>query len=193
MIDRSHTPSPVHGPSLLPDAGVAAGAPVDPDLASAAMDAAPRAAPDAAARVVWVRSKPPGARVLVDGRFAGNTPLRLVRPASATSLELRKTGYQPFRRRWQPNSEEGDIDAVLLRSRSKPGDARGYLTVNSLPWTRVFLDGQFVGNTPLVRMEVRVGSMQVQLRGADGKLRHSFVAVVEKGATRSYAFDLTKR
>ena len=82
---------------------------------------------------------------------------------------------------------------MRARPKASGAAARGYLTVNSLPWSRVFLDGQFVGNTPLVRMEVRAGSVRVQLRGPEGTLRQAFEAVVRAGATRSYAFDLTRR
>ena len=76
---------------------------------------------------------------------------------------------------------------------STPRRQLGYLTVNSLPWSRVFLDGKFVGNTPLIRMQVKAGARRVQLRAPGGAVRRSFVAVVPGGKTRSYTFDLSPK
>jgi serine/threonine protein kinase len=65
----------------------------------------------------------------------------------------------------------------------------GYLTVNSLPWSRVYLNGHYVGNTPLVRHQARSGTHRIELRGPKGELRRSFRATVRPAQTVPFTFD----
>ena len=71
--------------------------------------------------------------------------------------------------------------------------ASGYLTVNSMPWSRVRLNGRIIGNTPVVKQRIPAGSHRLELLSAKGKLRRSLRIKVPAGRTRTYSFDLTEK
>jgi serine/threonine protein kinase len=68
----------------------------------------------------------------------------------------------------------------------------GHLTINSLPWSKVKIDGIYVGNTPLIKMQIPAGRHRVELMGPDSKVRKSFTVTLPRGRGRSYTFDFTR-
>ncbi|MCZ7686586.1 MAG: PEGA domain-containing protein [Sandaracinaceae bacterium] len=55
------------------------------------------------------------------------------------------------------------------REQPAPSAARGRLTVTSIPWARVFLDGRDIGqNTPVVNLPLAPGSHGLELRSGSG-------------------------
>ena len=154
----------------------------------------------------WIRSKPSKGDVFLDGDWVGQTPLRLEITKRKHEVTVIKPGYRRWRRRLRRAAGTQAIWARLTPAvapkkaasgrQAPPADApateRGYLTINSMPWTRVFLDGRFVGHTPLIRLKVGAGRRQVQLKDPHGKIRRSFVAVVPAAGTSAYTFDLTE-
>lgn len=136
-----------------------------------------------------VRSTPAGARVSVDGRERGRTPVvvrdlergahrvrverdgyatgerRVVittsRPAQSMTLELR--GAAAARRDVQPAPT---TPATL-------GALAGALSIDSRPTgAKVFIDGKLVGSTPLLLSRVEAGEHAVRIEG-DGYRRWS--------------------
>jgi eukaryotic-like serine/threonine-protein kinase len=87
--------------------------------------AAPSPAPSAAAEaVLTIKSTPSGADVLVQGKWAGKTPLNLLRSRNGASLEVevRLRGFEPVRWAVAP-TEDRDIDLILVRqSHRKPSN-----------------------------------------------------------------------
>ncbi|MCA9673129.1 MAG: PEGA domain-containing protein, partial [Myxococcales bacterium] len=160
-------------------------------------------------RVLAVSASPQGAELLVDGRSRGELPQRVVLPDESVTLTIRKRGFRAVERVLQRDDPRTSLHVELLkldgadtvttrpkrrlrrvRRRIPVVSGSGFLTINTLPWSRVYLDGRFIGNTPLLKKRVRAGNRRVQLRTRDG-LRRSFVAVIPRGSTRSYTFDLT--
>ena len=158
-----------------------------------------------------VSASPQGAELLVDGRSRGELPQRVVLPDESVTLTIRKRGFRAVERVLQRDDPRTSLHVELLkldgadtvttrpkrrvrrvRRRIPVVSGSGFLTINTLPWSRVYLDGRFIGNTPLLKKRVRAGNRRVQLRTRDG-LRRSFVAVIPRGSTRSYTFDLTKK
>ena len=101
-------------------AGPAASGSALPELASAPR-AAPSVAPVAAEITLHVETQPAGARVLLDGRDRGVTPLdvKLPRSASSLPLELRRSGYAPLLQTVVPDSDQ----RLLLSLHPRPGVA----------------------------------------------------------------------
>ena len=163
------------------------------DAGAASMDASRLA--DAASR--WVparrslalRSYPRGAAVLVDGEGAGKTPMELPLPAEPFTLELRKAGYRSWSRRVDPARPPRALRAVL---RPAVSNQTGSLTINTLPWCRVTIDGTYVGNTPLIKLQLRAGRHRIELRGPGGKLRKRFTVNLRASKPLSLTFDFTK-
>jgi len=93
--------------------------------------------------LIQLRSNPAGARVSVEGRYRGQTPLDLaLAPGKSYSLRLGKTGYQTVTRTVNVISGQGqrlevDLPAFLgdVRVLSDPGNAT------------VYLDGRELGKT----------------------------------------------
>ena len=174
------------------------GDPVDPvGDAGLAVPRAPEARaaqPDLrveAPRVQKVRTRPAGALLLVDGRRVGLTPTSFALPASPFTVELRKAGYRPWTRRLQPGELSGPLVAALSPA-SAPRRGTGLLTINSLPWSRVKIDGTYMGNTPLIKLQVTAGKHRVELQGSDRKVRKAFWVTIRRGQRRAFTFDLTK-
>jgi hypothetical protein len=131
----------------------------------------------------------PAAKAYMDGEPVGSTPLLLQLPRHAVLLELRKEGYLVWRKRLSPEAAPAALEVVLSPAVSG-GTAQ--LTINSMPWSRVRIDGKSVGNTPLLRYPVRAGRCRIELVGADGQVRKSFQVTLRKGERRSFTFDLTR-
>jgi hypothetical protein len=104
---------PPPGPSAAPE-------PVIPPAEPRARATASPPGPGAERVAVSIGSEPPGARVTVDGRVVGVTPLRLPLPAGEPArLELRLGGYTATARTVRPR--EGLTVNVRLRALPRPG------------------------------------------------------------------------
>jgi len=135
-----------------------------------------------------ISSSPSGANVLLDGELRGRTPLQMEPPRAPAVLELQKPGYLPWRTTLDP---ETATSKMVTLTPVVPG-APALLTVNSLPWSRVRLDGRFVGNTPLLKREVRAGAHRIELFAADGSLRKAVQVTLAGGEKRYLTFDFTR-
>lgn len=93
-------------------------------------------------------------------------------------------------------------ESWVLRGKRKPmkgnGAGSGWLSINAIPWAEVFLDGIFLGETPLERIKMPVGkhtlvlvnncvgdSKTVVVEIKKGKLMRKVVRMMESdGGTR---------
>jgi hypothetical protein len=74
----------------------------------------------------------------------------------------------------QPESEQEESSAAQA-------SGFGTLTVNTNPWSRVFIDGRdTTKNTPIPSLRVRAGRRTVGLRTTDGQM-HTFVVTITEG------------
>jgi hypothetical protein len=156
-----------------------------------------------------VRSNPSGARVEVDGRGRGETPLTLtdLKPGTYT-LRVSRSGYAATQRRLTlpPGRRSQTLDFRLQRAaaaaprepspRDTPaaasGGARflGGLLVESRPTgARVYVDGRLLGTTPMTVPELRAGSHVVRLE-LDGHRRWTASVQVVAGERTRVAASL---
>jgi serine/threonine-protein kinase len=145
---------------------------------------APRPAPPPIVGSVLVRSTPPGARVLVDGREYGRTPLRVGDLArGAHTVRIVRDGYvvdertvtitaaQPahsMTARLTPEraaAVRNTTDSASRTAGARPTPVtKAPLTVESRPaGASVFIDGRLAGTTPLVLPDVDVGEHALHL------------------------------
>jgi hypothetical protein len=61
----------------------------------------------------------------------------------------------------------------------------GYLSVDTYPWTRVTVDGEYLGNTPLVRAALPPGSHEVTFENTAEQLRQTTTITTRSGETVS--------
>ncbi|MCK9458986.1 MAG: PEGA domain-containing protein [Proteobacteria bacterium] len=161
--------------------------------------------PSTAAFTVRITSSPSGAAVALRDpgsptvRRAGVTPLAVDLPViGATEVTLSLAGYSTHRRLVVPPAGGGEVqlDVVLARDGSglkppvfddplppyalDPPDAKGYgyLSVQTNPWTAVYVDGKAIGNTPIADFRVATGSHGVLMENRDLGVRRKIEVFV---------------
>ena len=144
-----------------------------------------------------VRSQPEGATVEVDGE-----PLEGVTPVSAVELvagphtvTVALEGHETFRREvtlgaGEEVAVEPRLRPLAAAPRTPPRRARtasaamatpagrGSLSVNTRPWSKVYVGGELLGTTPIGRAVVPSGSVRVHLVDRDGNEHDRSVQVV---------------
>lgn len=62
--------------------------------------------------------------------------------------------------------------------------------MDSIPWTEVFWRGTSLGETPLSRVKLPSGCVQLLLRTPDGTLEKKISILVEPNRTKSFRVEL---
>lgn len=158
--------------------------------ASASQSAGDKISPTNLSRLT-IHSIPSAALALINGAPIGVTPLHIPSPTTLARIELRKSGYRPWKKYWIPGQDRKQVTArlTLLPPPSEPG----YLTINSLPWSRVYIDGKMISNTPLLKWPIKAGHHRIEIRSPDGVIRKAFSVTISSNKLSSYTFDFTKR
>lgn len=171
----------------------------------------PASVPAAAAPEVGgvsVRSTPPGASVFVDGRNRGRTPTTIDGLSrGAHRLRVVHDGYKVEERRIivTPATSGQALTVVLTRAgavrqpqavqpptRPGGGSLSRSLTIDSRPiGAKVFVDGRFVGTTPMELAEVAEGEHAVRLE-RDGYRRWSSSVRIIAGERKRVAASLER-
>ena len=63
------------------------------------------------------------------------------------------------------------------------GGADGYLSVQTQPWSKVFINGEFVKNTPLVKKALKPGKYKINLQNDGFGIDRSFNVTIKSGQT----------
>ena len=94
---------------------------------------------DLASNGIFVRSKPPGAEIIVDEKSYGVTPAMIPKKTNF-SITLKKNGFFPFTQYYDKIPENG-ITAELIKTKV------GYLKITVIGQGEVFVDGQKIRDT----------------------------------------------
>jgi len=125
-----------------------------------------------------VDSRPQGAEVYLDGRLQGRTPLSLGVNPGRHEVEVRLSGYQPYRVTVNPRPGE----RVQVFAQLVPEPRQGTLAVTSTPsGAEVYLNGALRGRTPL-SLALPEGRYEVELR-LSGYEPHRTRVEVRRGET----------
>jgi hypothetical protein len=145
-------------------------------------------------------STQPWSEIHVDGRKVGYSPIfKHPLPAGAHALTLLSADGQ--RQDIQIDIQPGKTRKVLHRFEEEPSlsnggtvveQQQGMLLVNSTPWSRVSVDGQSIGVTPLLGVKLPVGPHTVVLETDEG-LKKEFAVIIEAGTQRKIIADLTEK
>ncbi len=181
--------------------GAVANAPAPPtQTPTAATPAEPTEVLPAVAEVsgsLSVRSEPAGATVELDGeRLPGTTPLTAGDLEPGTHpIVVRLDGRETYRGEVEIlEGEEATVEPRLRQvgaSRRRRATAmtemaearmaapagRGTLSVNTRPWSKVYVGGELLGTTPIGRAPVNAGSVRVKLVDRDGNEHQRTVRV----------------
>jgi TonB family protein len=139
-------------------------APTPAPVETTATAAAPEAAPLARSGTLRVLSEPAGARVLVDGRARGVSPLELGELAFGSyDVRVEQRGYEPERRRVELRADSPSAELRLaLRQRAAP-TAGAADFVSSPAGALVSVDGKPAGRTPLRGFKLQPGQRRVEM------------------------------
>jgi serine/threonine protein kinase len=119
---------------------------------------------------IVISSQPGGARVSIDGVYAGlQTPCTIERvPAGQHNIQLKKNGYETAELTRDVRAGQTTRASVNL-TKTRPKEERralqkSYLKINIDPWARIYIDGQYCETTPIARpLEVQAGAHRVRL------------------------------
>jgi serine/threonine protein kinase len=133
---------------------------------------------------ILVKSTPPGAEILLNGKKIGKTPTTVggLNPKKNYFMVLKKDGYKPFfhgvkfkgekRVVIDATLEPGKFAAKESTAPGKPG-GKGFLIANTKPWARVIIDGKDTGQwTPIVgkrKLAVPAGGHEITFQTKEGK------------------------
>ncbi|MCB9643547.1 MAG: serine/threonine protein kinase [Myxococcales bacterium] len=168
---RRRRPAPVR--ERLPDPGL-------PDLGEPTRR-------QAAKDFAWisVQSEPDGASVLVDGQSIGTTPLSRTKIAPGKHrLILRKTGYQTLRRGFSVSADE--LKPLSFDLSPQAARAKVKLQLGASPKSKVYLDGSYIGMTPIYNHEVEPGAHQIEFRTSRFAASHKMKVDVNPSKRRLF-------
>jgi eukaryotic-like serine/threonine-protein kinase len=156
---------------------------------------APKSTAPAALDVI---SRPPGARVTVDGRdLPSGTPVRGQSLAPGPHrISIDRRGYLPRELSLQLNAGEHRTLDVVLRAGQARGHAAarapsGFLTVRTVPWSKVFEGARLLGTTPLANVQLSEGSHALTFVNPDLPPVHKTV-IVRAGEESRLSVELKK-
>jgi len=146
---------------------------------------------DLAAPLVVFRSEPSGARVFVDGRKAGFTPFEW--SAYATDqlykVEYRLDGYQSVQA-VVTSPGRGEKTVLKRTLPQKVALNSGTLSIQVNPgYVRVFIDGDFVGTTPLLDHRLEAGEHEIRLSNPLQDIDDTQFITIRSGRHTSRNFD----
>jgi len=172
-------------------APVAAPPPAPAEVAEPAARPAKRAV--ATSGTLRVASEPAGARVLVDGRARGRSPLELAELAFGSyEVRVEQPGYEPERRRVELGAGTPSTELrVVLKQRAAA--TTGVADFVSTPaGASVSVDGKPAGQTPLRGFKLQPGKRQVEM-ALDGHETWSSTLDVTAGETGRVEVRLRER
>jgi serine/threonine-protein kinase len=152
------------------------------------------AAPPESKGTLHVRPDPPGGAVYVAGLPRGTAPLSLSGLAPGRPLEVRieHEGRRTYRQRvtLQPGQELTLQPRLLPAPGAKQTRRYGTLSVNSDPWSYVYIDGVRVRSTPLLRHRLTVGKHLVRLVNPVRKLEAKRRVLIREGRESRLSVEL---
>jgi hypothetical protein len=143
---------------------------------------------------ILVASSPPGARVYLDGKEQGVTPVALT---GLMHGDYRVRVETPGFASWstEVTVSHGETAGVTARLLGKQGGAKpgafGRVSLETTPPSDVYMAGDLVGRTPMETVYAPLGRVTFDFELADGRKVSRQVAVESDRIARA-RFDLTK-
>lgn len=156
--------------------------------------------PPPAPPVLTIETDPPGALITVDGKEAGLSPLTIdTLELGEHSVAATLDGRKPAERQVKLENP-GERAMVVLalapeppplppkpdpprQTKKPPPPAPGKLTLDTTPWTRVFLRGKKLGDTPLIGVSLPPGKHQLKLVNEEKNISTIIEVEIRSGQT----------
>ncbi len=113
---------------------------------------------------ITITTPKPGLKVFIDGSIIGRTPINeLPLVEGSYTIEIRDPNFEPLMQEF--NVEKGESNTLTLYPKAKI--FYGYLNVSTDPVAKgveVYVDGKFIGKTPLEKYRLTTGKHLVLLK-----------------------------
>jgi formylglycine-generating enzyme required for sulfatase activity len=109
-----------------------------------------------------IRTSPPGARVMIEKRYIGQSPLEVaLAPATPHNIYLSKSGYEEVRRSIQIETGEKETLAITLQA------VKGIVHFSVQPaGSRLFINGKSIGKVPQkINLLATVQNIEIRKKG----------------------------
>jgi serine/threonine protein kinase len=124
-----------------------------------------------------VQTSPKGASLRIDGRPQGSTPAVVSLSANVVHyLQLERPGYKTREVEVTLSADEKKVLPITLEPRERSPSIQnpvtasstgsgdfGYLTLDTKPWSKVSIDGELAGSTPIFRRRLSAGKHTLSL------------------------------
>jgi serine/threonine-protein kinase len=91
-----------------------------------------------------------------------------------------------------PEPAAAPEESVDTEPAASAAGGMGTLRVQTRPWSKVFVDGRLVGNTPLMGLELSAGRHTLTFVNDDFGIRKTVKVQVEAGQTLTQVLTLTE-
>lgn len=127
---------------------------------------------------VFLTSRPSGARVTLDGRSVGKTPVE-VEIRGKAKVELTLEGYKPLEKLVRLAEVQGTVNFQLQAAAGGSGSSVGHIFLSSSPaGAEILHEGRVIGKTPKM-VELPAGNRTLNLRS--GALSQTIQIDVKEG------------
>jgi serine/threonine-protein kinase len=147
----------------------------------------------AATGALAVQSVPSGGQVEVDGvAVPGTTPIALPAVAAgAHAVRVTRAGFDP----WTGEvviaaGAVATLDAALVARRRAPTAPPATLSINTRPWSKVYVGSTLIGTTPIGRATIPSGTIRLRIVDRDG-VTHMHPLDVAPGGSAHVSLDFT--
>jgi serine/threonine protein kinase len=111
-----------------------------------------------------IETEPSGATIFISGKKIGNSPTQLsVVMDQEYRVTARLKGYQDYSQDVRINDENEQAKFMLQAALVE----FGYLSINVDPWAMVYIDGELIGHTPIIKVKVPFGEHEIDFQHTD--------------------------
>ena len=157
--------------------------------------------------MITVKSDPDGATLYInDKKVQAATPTIVNDIPVGLDIVVRveKHGYYPYEENIGkvPANMNKEVSVILKsknnsasQSKSKKSDSSSsrsavesgepaFLTINSMPWANIYIDGKLVGSTPISKHKLPAGSYKIQFKNPKSKIDKTIPIELKPGETK---------
>ncbi len=156
--------------------------------------------------MITVKSDPDGATLYInDKKVQAATPTIVNDIPVGLDIVVRveKHGYFPYEENIGkvPANMNKEVSVILkpknssAQSKSKKSDKSSkssvvesgdpaFLTINSMPWANIYIDGKLIGSTPISKHKLPAGSYKIQFKNPKSKIDKTIPVELKPGETK---------
>ncbi len=159
---------------------------------------------------LMVHSTPDGADIFLEGEKTGNVTPSIIENVPVgvkVKVSAKKDGYEPAEQKVGPLKSATTHETVrlILKERRKGTPATrktqatqapsaqkraeaaskkaapGHISINSRPWTNVYINGELIKATPIIRHPLPPGEYRIQFRNSQFKIDRTYPVEIKSG------------